>query len=321
MATAWAASLPAQPSEFSAHGYALMRVENEYKLVVPDEVADPLWTWLEREFGPEHIFLRAYDSSFTSRTATDHMVDQYYDDDRRQLLNAGNGVRHRSRTVLTDPGDRKNGRQLMQVKINHVDNNALNRGEFKYRIDTVRTDSGAAERHPFLGMVAPMHRAAITATLKGYGIAADSLYPTILLDQIRRRIYVSRKGEPFATLTLDAVTARYEGKEHHSTELELELNEIGYTEGDSASRAEMERLNGMVKQRVMEHWPMLRQDQTPKYKKAYLALGLTAFTSPYSRDAGPNWPVIGGTSLVILLAIIAIIKARSRKRAQGPANA
>lgn len=255
----------------SASHNGLMRVENEYKLHVPDTLADPLWIWLVAEFGPEHCVLRERDSSFASKVATDRIVDQYFDDEKLRLLEVGNSVRLRSRQVLTDTLDRKHGRRLMQVKINRVDDNVLNRGEYKFKPDTLTADSagGPLERHPFFGLVLPSHRDSLRSILSRYGMMADSLRPTALIDQMRRRIYINRDIMPFATLSLDVVTGTMSGRWCTFTELELELNENGYTGSDSTERAAMERVNEFIKDHVVGRWPQVKQDQRPKYTKVH----------------------------------------------------
>ena len=298
----------------SAHGYDLMRVENEYKLNVPVGVAGDLWIFLQGAFGNDRLFLKKEDSTFRSTTATDHFTDQYFDNKRKQLLDAGNGIRYRSRLVLSDSTDRKNGRRLVQVKINHVNNKMLDRAEFKYRVDTARTDPASKDPldlHPFLGLVAPEHRQPLILRLKEYGIAADSLFPTILIEQLRKRVYVFRGEQPFATLTIDSVTAKYQGEQRSFIELELELNEMNYTRSDSSGRADMERLNAMVKDTVMKAFPMLRQDQTPKYRKAYVALGIDGF-APTTEERTRLWPFAGGAIVIIIVALAA---RKRRKRA------
>ncbi|MFZ1687652.1 MAG: hypothetical protein WAU70_09535 [Flavobacteriales bacterium] len=306
----------AQTTESTGY-HGLMRVENEYKLNVPDSLADAVWQWMVSEFGPDGPALRSLDSTFSSKVATDRMVDQYFDNDRWQLLHSGNGVRLRSRQVLSDPADRKNGRKLMQVKINNVDGNVLNRGEYKFKIDTLLTDTDSVdprERHPFLGLVAPLHRDSLLATLHRYGVEGDSLHPTLLLDQLRRRVYVLRDAVPFATLSLDDVNARFGVKSYNSHELELELNEIRYTAADTNARAAMEQVNGDIMERVVRRWPTLKQDQTPKYKKAWIAMGLAPVAEVPERSRRPIWIVFGGAAVVLIAAIAA---ARRKRKAEG----
>lgn len=310
------AVLHAQAPGTASHN-GLMRVENEYKLHVPDAIADTLWRWLSWEFGPEHCVLRERDSSFTSKVATDRMVDQYFDDEKLRLLETGNSVRLRSRQVLTDTLDRKHGRRLMQVKINHVDDNALNRGEYKFKPDTLTQDgaNGALEAHRFFGSVLPSHRDSLRSILLRYGIVGDSLRPTALIDQLRRRIYISRDTVPFATLSLDAVTGTMGGRSCKFTELELELNENGYTNSDSAERMAMERVNAFIKDHVVGRWPEVRQDQRPKYGKVWdgiMAKEIEKLNAglPRKEFRFPWFKVISLTALLIGLIALAVRRNR-----------
>lgn len=293
-------------------GYDLLRVENEYKIDVPAGEAGRLWNFLQRTFVNDPAFLRALDSTITARTATDRSTDQYFDNTRMQLLLDGNGVRHRSRLVLSDTTDLKNGRQLVQVKIDHVDDKTLDRAEFKYPVAQVPPDTVAPDRfdhHPFLGRVAREQRPSIMARLRSYGIAADSLFPTILIEQSRQRIYVDRGDTSFATVTLDSVRARFGERMATYVELELELNEKVYTASDPSARARMERFNAWMKDTIMHAFPMLHQDQTSKYRKAYDRMGLDGFGQDHrTRNA---WPLVGGGALTIVITVLA---ARRRRR-------
>lgn len=286
-----------------------MRVENEYKLHVPDELADTLWNWLASEFGPERCVLREQDSTFRSALALDRMVDQYFDDAKLHLLHSGNGVRLRSRQVLRDTLDRKHGRRLMQVKINHVDDNALNRGEFKFKLDTLLTDTAAGplELHPFHGLVQPSHRDSLQSILLRYGINGDSLRATALIDQLRRRIYVTRDTVPFATLSLDEVTGIMDGRTCHYHELELELNENGYTSSDSIERADMERVNEFIKAHIIKHWPAVLQDQRSKYTKVFAGTRLLDCGTAGAQKA-LVWRILVASAIGLCLLVLIIRK-------------
>lgn len=294
--------------------HGLMRVENEYKLQVPDELADSLWKWLAVEFGPERCVLRQEDPTFRAALALDRMVDQYFDDARLHLLHSGNGVRLRSRQVLSDTLDRKHGRRLMQVKINRVDDNALNRGEFKFKPDTLISDTASdpMERHPFYGLVLPSHRDSLRNILERHRIVGDSLRPTALIDQLRRRIYISRDTVPFATLSLDDVTGIMDGGTCHYHELELELNENGYTGSDSIERAVMEHVNGFVKAHIVKHWPAVHQDQRSKYAKVFACTHPFVCGIPDAQRAWKSRKMLWMLAGIVVLAVATGLLARRR---------
>ena len=272
-------SIFGQSSEFDAGGYDAMRIENEIKLTVPNEIVDSVWQYLQDRYNNDNLFLRKFDDGFSTKMAEDFFIDQYYDNEEMQLLKRQFGVRHRTRYVLTDSTDRKNGRQLLQVKVNDIDDNQLNRAEYKYPIKYYGTPNTPIDGHPLFRKIQRDQRKPLAGRLNELGIDGFSLFPTILIEQLRQRVYVSLNGGSFATFTLDGVTASFGGQSTHFTELELELNEINYTLGDSTTRAKMEAINEEIKGDLLATFPSIKQDQTPKYNKGFTALGLQDFSS------------------------------------------
>jgi hypothetical protein len=309
-------NLPAQSAEFDASGFDAMRIENEIKLVVPREIQDSVWAYLQTRYDNDNLYLRAIDSSFSVKFAQDIFRDQYFDNDTFQLLQMQCGVRHRARVVLTDSTDRKNGRELMQIKINDIDANDLNRAEFKYPVKHYSPGGKVEEHddHPFLGLVKRKSRKDILARLKEYKVEGLDLRPTILIVQLRKRVYVSLDTTAFATLTLDIDTAFYQGDTALFTEMEMELNEIRYTGADSAMRAKMEGINDQIKADLLKRFPAIHQDQTPKYNKAALALGVDPKNGKMGKGAGkfPVVPVVAGVSVALLAVVVVVIRRRRK---------
>lgn len=309
----------AQPAEFDAGGFDAMRIENEIKLAVPDEIVDSVWKYLTTRYDNNNLFLKEFDPGFSTKIAEDFFTDQYYDNEEMELLERQFGVRHRSRWVLTDSTDRKHGRQLLQVKVNDIDDNMLNRAEYKYPIKYYGTPKAEIDAHPLFRKIQKDQRKALADRLNELGIDGFSLFPTILIKQLRQRVYVSLNGQPFATMTLDGVTASFGGKSTHYTELELELNEINYTLGDSTTRAKMEAINEQIKGDLLATFPSIKQDQTPKYNKGFMALGL--------KDFSPR-PIFGiqeehlSLGILFMLIIAAFLSDRLEKKAwQGQTEA
>ena len=267
-----------QSSEFDAGAINTMRIENEIKLTVPIEIADQVWDYLKKRYDNENLYLKKLDPAFSTQVAIDSFTDRYYDNEEMQLLKMQYGVRHRSRYVLTDPKNKKNERQLLQIKINGIDSNSLNRAEYKYEIKYNGKPDHPMDLHPFYYNIRRDQRALLSKRLEEYGIDGMSLAPTIRIHQIRKRIYVALQNTAFATFTLDYVTANFNDKTAKLVELELELNEINYTMGDSTTRAKMEAINEDIKGDLLKTFPSIVQDQTPKYNKAFMALGLKDFS-------------------------------------------
>ncbi len=274
-------SASGQTSEFSDTNFDVMRLENEVKLSVPNSISDSVWQFLQTRYQTPNSFLKEIDNAFHSSSAVDLFIDQYYDNEDMQLLKFQYGVRHRSRYVLTDSTDDKHGRQLVQIKIDDVGENTLNRSEYKYKSKPYAIPENSLDGHPFFGRVHKGHREQISRRLHDHGIDPLKLVPSIKIEQLRKRIYISYGHEPFATLTLDSVTAVFNGETAQFTELELELNEINYTQADPISRHKMETVNDMIKGDLLAAFPSIEQDQTPKYNKAFEALGLQDLSSGF----------------------------------------
>jgi hypothetical protein len=301
-----------QSTELSDNGFDDLRIENEIKLAVPNAIADSVWQYLRTRYDNDNLFLKDFDNAFSTKAAEDLFVDRYYDNEQMQLLKQQLSVRHRTRYVLTDTTDIKHGLELLQIKTNDIGNNELNRGEFKYEIKYYGgKPDNAIDGHPFFYNVAKAQREALAERLYQYGIDAFDLFPTIKIEQLRKRIYVSLEYQPFATMTLDFVTASFGGKSGRFTELELELNELNYTRADSATKARMEEINALIKKDLLTAFPSIQQDQTPKYNKAFMALGLKDFS--YRPAFGLSEKQISVGLLLILILGLCIFHWLNRK--------
>lgn len=315
------ACLPARvraQSEFDAGGYDFMRVENEIKLVVPIAIQDQVWEYLQERYSPESPFLPSIDSTFKADFAIDLFMDQYFDTPGFELVQLSSGVRHRRRKVLTDPTSRKDGRELIQIKINGIGENVLNRGEYKYPVYKPEPGDEAKQYddHPFLGRVSPKHRSAVISRLAELKVDAASMAPTIEIKQMRKRVYILMGDQPFATLTLDIDTAYYEGESHPFTELEMELNEIAYTQSDSARREEMEAINAVFRKDLLTKFPEIKQDQTPKYNKAAAAFGIDPANGKYGKKSGSGmgpW-LFGGIGLGVFAVLFLLYRKRKQRQ-------
>ena len=95
-------------------------------------------------------------------------------------------------------------------------------------------------------------------------------------------------------------------------ELELELNEINYTLGDSTIRAKMEAINEAIKGDLLANFPSIKQDQTPKYNKGFEAQMLQDFSSRPIFDLQAEYLSI---VLIFFLALVTLLFDRLEKKA------
>lgn len=310
-------SLWSQGGEFDPGDNNTLRIENEIKLVVPIPIQDSVWAYLQGRYTAPSAWLASLDSSLHAIWAEDLFYDQYFDNPQYKLATLQSGVRHRRRQVLTEPKSRKDGRELIQIKLNDIDHNDLNRGEYKFPAKHYKPGGKVVEHddHPFLGLVKRKYRADVIAHLQKIGVQAQELAPTIMIRQYRKRLYVLRDTLPFATITLDIDSAFWEGKSHAFTEMEMELNEISYTLGDSAQRARMEGINDRFREDLLARFPAIHQDQTPKYTKAAIAFGIDPKTGALPGKPFP-WTAllwIAGITLP-LLGFLLVMRGRVRHR-------
>jgi hypothetical protein len=134
------------------------------------------------------------------------------------------------------------------------------------------------------------------------------------VEQLRKRIYITKREQTFLTITLDYVSSKYKDKSFNFVELELELNEICYTESDSLTRVAMEKITSDIKSDLMAKFPSIKQDQTPKYNKSANALGIDIKKIKQSNKNFVRITLIIGCCCILLIVVIVILRKRNRKK-------
>lgn len=231
------------------------RLESEYKLSLPEDEVETVWNFLKTEF------LQNGDSTIQTDTSLEIFYDQYFDDPSGTMLLNKAGLRYRERYVQDSLI-----KALVQVKLPTADKSGLAREEHKFDLYQKADRSDRKAMHPFLRYIKPKDRDELDLLLARFQTAGKNMSPDVKVKQIRKRIYVSQDGDPYMTFTLDKVSSFYFPYSSF-TELELELNEILYTQVDYAEKKKMESYNAAVKEKIANAFPNIQQDQTPKYNK------------------------------------------------------
>ncbi len=256
-----------QESKTDARGYDKVRIEQEDRLLVPLEIADEAWRWLEQRYVQDQEFVRGLDPRFSSSWSEELFTDTYFDTPSMQLYDLQSGVRHRHRVNLSDPDDVKSGRSLMQIKLNDVSSNVRERAEIKFEVEIPFSPTSDEDRHPMLGIVKPDHREPFKERLVELGLDPQAMRPVLTVTDLRRRIYLELDGQPFMSISHDRASSELWWGESELCEIEPELNEIGFTEADPETRAYMETVLDRVVADIQARFPEIRQDLTPKYNK------------------------------------------------------
>ena len=261
----------AEEEDMSASGFDNMRIEQEEKLFVPLDISPKVWTWLEQHYVKSAEAIRALDPLFTSYANDEDFTDVYYDTPSLQLLASQSGVRHRSRVNLTNPEDRKSGRELMQIKVNNISSNALERGEIKFAIEHKRPAT-PEDTHPMLGIVKKEHRDLFKKRLVEIGLDPQSMRVVLTVRDLRTRVYIKRDGKPFMSISFDQARSNLLWGEYHFVEIEPELNEIGFTDASPEMRRYMESILHVIVGEIRAEFPQIESNLMPKYGKSFYAL-------------------------------------------------
>ena len=315
LASAGATQLSAQNVHLPdnvVEGFGAVRVENEFKLVVPDSLVTRVWDYLRTRYTTSAEPLDLAGHRLRSAFGDEVFIDVYYDAPGRPLLDTGSGIRHRSRFMTGDTATRGEARELVQLKMN-LPGEMVSRAEVKFSVRHYPEIASQEDAHPLLGIISRGDRAEFQRQVRALGIDPWQLRESLTLQQRRRRIYLSDDGGPFATLTLDQTSSRRWWLRTEFTELELELNEIRYTASGEAARAEMEAVTAAVRADLQREFPQIVQDQTPKYNKAFAGLEASSVAGRGVMRANftvPQAVTVLGLSMLFMYALFALLQER-----------
>ncbi|WP_372949918.1 CYTH domain-containing protein [Mariniphaga sp.] len=248
-----------------------IRIEYEIKLRLPLEQFDDVWDWMHVRY-KDVSWLIDEGYIFTGEFGDEDFTDTYFDTSDLMLLTENNGVRHRMRTVHSGPASEKDGRQLIQIKLDRADATGAARSEIKFNVSLGDDRNGANDSHPLVGLVKRNEVGKFKTTFYTRNIDPYKLKPVLTLNQNRRRIYLSDQNGAFATLTLDLVSTKSWGTNSKWAELELELNEIRYTEANFELQQKMERVIEKIQDDIQQVFPAIVPNQTPKYNTAFTSI-------------------------------------------------
>lgn len=248
-----------------------IRIEHEVKLTVPSGKTEAIWSWLKTRYS-DCSWLSNDQYTFSAQYGDEDFTDVYFDTPDLHFLKEESGVRYRSRVVHSGPADSKDSKQLLQIKLNRNDPTGLARSEIKYKIRSHLRTENQDDRHPMIRLLKSGERGDCKNTLRSLSVDPYSMKPVLTIKQNRRRIYLNDLVGAFATLTLDVCSTNSWATDIHWVEIELELNEIRFTQADNAEREKMTRIIETIQKDLLTTFPDIDQDQMPKYNKAFVAI-------------------------------------------------
>ena len=235
------------------------RQESEYKLDIPKDEVTSLWNFLQDNFGKETFHLAGL--TLNGQPSTEVFIDKYFDISDGRFAAGEISLRHRKRfkdDVLL--------KQLIQLKTPYSEDKVI-RNEIKFEVDKSKELHNVSRRHDLLQYIKPSDVERLAYHLAPLKIRPQEIEFSLKLMQKRNRIYISDfEGESIATVTLDEVKlSRFPFTAY--AEVELELNEIRYTQAKAEEREKMTALNDILKSKLTENFPRLKVDQRSKYRK------------------------------------------------------
>ncbi len=258
----------AQQTPIDIRAFENVRIEQEDKILVPEGKADEVWKYItERYLNQEHV--KTLDPEFSTYHHDEQFEDRYFDTPDLFMLGKKSGIRHRKRENLTDPTDRKDGRELVQIKLNNISDNPLERAEIKFDVEYPLYREGKENTHPLIGVIKESDRRAFFTETAKLGIDPFSLRPVVTLHNLRRRVYFKKGDQPFMSISFDYVNSNVWWAKANFVEIEPELNEEQFTAASPETRRYMEEKLHLLMTDLKTKFPYLQTNLTPKYNKTF----------------------------------------------------
>ena len=237
---------------------AQQRLEKESKYLIEDVDKETLTGMLDTLFAEGSLFIKK--TGINSRASTERFVDEYFESTNNALRNQSLSLRYRQRQV-----SKNQEKKLVQFKGLVT---GLSNVQFEYKFDVPEfvDRNNIYARHPLLGYVDKDDRERLTYELARFDIVAEELNSALSLSQKRQRWYLSDAKGDLLTVSLDYVRLR-SFPFHEFTELEIEINENRYTNGDKAERAYVDTKQTQVIELINKELPLMTVDQRSKYEK------------------------------------------------------
>jgi len=157
----------------------LGRLENEYKLAVPDEDVEDLWLFLKSRIDDGSASFGSY--IFEASHSDEFFEDIYFDTDQKKLLKTNIGLRYRKRYISNVLE-----KELIQLKA-PTESSDLVRTESKFAVDKKKNRSSQKSRHSFLKYIKQSDRDQLDFQLKLLGIKSRELDKSV--EQVSLRLH------------------------------------------------------------------------------------------------------------------------------------
>ena len=253
----------------SPGGFNTDRIEEEDKMMVPLDKMDEVWNYLNERYIKSNNMLSSIDPLLEASMSEEEFFDTYFDTADLKFFATQGGVRYRKRKILSDHENKKNNLELIQIKKSGISNNPTDRTEIKFPVEPPVQKNSLTDLHPLLGLTSGQDRTDLETRLNNMDVNPLSLKPVLTLRDYRKRIYITRDGQPFITISLDRVVSTLMWLKVDYGEIEYELNEMSFTSGDVDTRIYLQKVNDTIISDLKNNFPYIQQDLSPKYNKIF----------------------------------------------------
>lgn len=249
-------------------GTASARVDSQITLRIPEGQADAVYEYLKARYvGQDHLLAERFPGlRLTGKKMSDVSLftDEYYDTPALDLYRHKNSARHRVRVNTTNPGDRKSGRELVQMKVTPPGQFTL-RTELKYEVREPARARTVDDVHPLIRLIADKQRRDFKQVYFDAGINPYSLRHVCTIEQTRSRGYLDLDGKNIFSFSVDVGSASILWARGSYSSVDLGLVEIAYTEADEAGRKQMWAIREAIIEDLVAHFPGMTQNDDSKY--------------------------------------------------------
>ncbi|MSR37841.1 MAG: hypothetical protein EXS02_03235 [Planctomycetes bacterium] len=244
------------------------RVDSQITLMIPNGQAAEVYRYLKARYVAQNGLLQDQfpGMKLSGKQMSDVSVftDLYFDTPALDLYRQSNSCRQRKRLNTTHPDDRKNGRELVQMKVTPKDNFTL-RNELKYEVKPSTRRRTNDDVHPLLRQIDHNQRADFKQVYANAGVDAYALRLVLTIQQTRSRGYLDLDGKNILSFSVDEGGANLLWAKGGFASVDLGLVEVAYTEADEAMRKTMWAIRTAIIDDLRRQFPDLQQNTESKY--------------------------------------------------------
>jgi hypothetical protein len=242
------------------------RVDSQITLKIPNGQAPAVYQYLKEKYvGKENFLQNQFPGIHLSGQPLSDVsifTDEYYDTPTLDLYKNQNSTRHRVRVNTTNPDDRKNGRELVQVKVTPPGQFDI-RTELKYEVKVPQGFKD--EPHPLIRLIAKKQRDEFKDVFKKAGINPYDLKRIFTIKQTRSRVYINLDNQNILSFSVDEGGAGILWAQGSFSSMDVGLVEVAYTEADEAKRKMLWDIRNAMLQDLQDHFPDLTVNSDSKY--------------------------------------------------------